>query len=57
MDFDDVRLQIQPVIDRVATPRTIDLPLWDGRTAGRVVQVLRTKWKAGYADAARRIGA
>lgn len=57
VDFDDVRLQIQPVIDRVATPRTIDLPLWDGRTAGRVVQVLRTKWKAEYAEAARRTGA
>lgn len=57
VDFDDVRQQIQPVIDQVAPARTIDLPLWDGRTAGRVVQVLRTRWKAGYADAVRRTGA
>ncbi len=57
VDFDDVREQIQPVIEGLAKARTIDLPLWDGRTAGRVVQVLRTKWKAGYADAVRRTGA
>ena len=57
VDFDDVRLQIQPVIDGVAQARMIDLPLWDGRTAGRVVQVLRATWKASYADAIRRTGA
>jgi UDP-N-acetylglucosamine 2-epimerase (non-hydrolysing) len=54
VDFDDVRGQIEPVLAGAATPRTIDLPLWDGRTAGRVAQVLRSKWKASYAEAVRR---
>lgn len=57
VDFEDVRHQIQPVIDRTAKAREIELPLWDGRTADRVAQVLRTRWKAGYADALRRTGA
>ncbi|MBX7250081.1 MAG: UDP-N-acetylglucosamine 2-epimerase (non-hydrolyzing) [Caulobacteraceae bacterium] len=57
VDFDDVRAQIEPVLDGATIKGAKDLPLWDGRTAGRVAQVLRTKWKAAYADAVRRTGA
>lgn len=46
VDFSDVRPQLQPVLDGQLEMRTIDLPLWDGRTAWRVAQVLRTRWKA-----------
>jgi len=57
VDFDDVRQQIEPVLAGAVTYGGIDLPLWDGRTAGRVAQVLRTKWKAAYLEAVRRMGA
>jgi UDP-N-acetylglucosamine 2-epimerase (non-hydrolysing) len=46
VDFSDVRQQLQLVLDGQTAVRTIDLPLWDGRTAWRVAQVLRTRWKA-----------
>jgi UDP-N-acetylglucosamine 2-epimerase (non-hydrolysing) len=57
VDFDDVRQQIEPVLSGEAAHGAMDLPLWDGRTAGRVAQVLRTKWKAAYAEAVRWMGA
>lgn len=46
VDFTDVRPQLKAVLDGAFEIRTIDLPLWDGRTAWRVAQVLRTRWKA-----------
>jgi UDP-N-acetylglucosamine 2-epimerase (non-hydrolysing) len=57
VDFDDIRRQIAPVLNGREVGAAMDLPLWDGRTAGRVAQVLRTKWKAAYAEAVRRTGA
>ncbi|HYD08104.1 MAG TPA: UDP-N-acetylglucosamine 2-epimerase (non-hydrolyzing) [Reyranella sp.] len=56
VDFDDVRQQVEPLLDGQPGPSARDMPLWDGRTAWRVAQVLRRKWKAGYAEAKRRIG-
>ena len=50
VDFDDVRPQVVASLEDAPSERRADLPLWDGRTAWRVAQVLRRKWKAGEAD-------
>ena len=49
VDFDDVRQQIEHCLSRPRPGRAAPLPLWDGRTAWRVAQVLRTSWKAAGA--------
>ena len=56
VDFDDVRQLIVASMADTTGTRPANLPLWDGKTAWRVAQVLRRKWKAGYAEAKRRSG-
>lgn len=45
VNFDDVREQVDHALDGEPPRQKGPLPLWDGRTAWRVAQVLRNAWE------------